>query len=154
MKKLTSFLIALACIGMTYAKDFNSAQLKLREDIKTFLAEEGYMPKLDSDGDITFKTEGIQYAVIISENESNPMYVVLYNGYNYNETYNRASISPYVSEMNQYKGLKLYLYENSFAFHCELFVNDAEGFTKTFKRYLEIMKLADDELTKLVSGKK
>lgn len=153
MKKLASFLILLACVGMTFAKDFNSAQLRLRDDIKTFLAEEGYLPKLDSDGDITFKTEGVQYGVIISETESNPMYVVLYNGYNYNEVYNRTSITPFVSEMNLYKGLKIYLRDTSFAFQCELFVYNAEGFTKTFKRYLEIMKLADDELTKLVSGK-
>ena len=143
----------MALVSIAGAKDFNSAQLKLRSDIMAFLAEEGYVPKLDSDGDITFKTEGVQYAVIISDSETNPMYVVLYNGYNYNETYNRASISPFVSEINLYKGLKLYLRENSFSFQCEMFVPDAEAFSKVFNRCLKIMKMADDELTSLVSGK-
>ena len=36
---------------------FNSEQLALRTDLFNFLMEEGFMPELDSDGDIKFKSE-------------------------------------------------------------------------------------------------
>lgn len=56
----------------------NSEQLALRTDLFNFLKEEGFMPELDSDGDIKFKSEGQPYYIRVSKTDENPMYVVLF----------------------------------------------------------------------------
>ena len=63
MKRLVAILLCAMSLStiFAYADDLTSSQLKLRNEIKAFLQEEGFMPEIDSDGDIKFKKEGSTY---------------------------------------------------------------------------------------------
>ena len=63
MKRILLLFILIIAISSTALaqKKFNSEQLQLRSSIELFLREEGFMPEIDSDGDIKFKKEGEPY---------------------------------------------------------------------------------------------
>ena len=71
-------LTATSFLNNVSARDLNSEQLALRNEIMSFLKEEGYMPEIDSDGDIKFKSEGNDFYVTVSATDENPMYVTLF----------------------------------------------------------------------------
>ena len=68
MKKIVSLIVCMLFLGTTFcfADELNLAQLRLRGDIKNYLQQEGYMPEIDSDGDIKFKKEGDTFYVKIN----------------------------------------------------------------------------------------
>ncbi len=62
MKKIILLLVALLSLSMdSLAQEFTEIQKKLRSDIIYFLNEEGYMPELNTNGNIQFKKEGDKY---------------------------------------------------------------------------------------------
>lgn len=97
-KILFALFFAFLCVGL-FAKDLNDAQKKVRSGIMYFLKEEGYMPELDSDGDILFKKEGMKYHVAVSDIDTSPMYVVLFHNYRYDDTYTKNKILSVLNEV-------------------------------------------------------
>ena len=152
MKRIMT-AITLACVVLmqAYAQEFTSAQLSLRNQIKTYIAEEGYMPTIDSDGDIKFKREGTTYYVIVSKTNSNPMYVRLICSYDYGETtYTRANIAKQLPELSRYKGVKVALYNSSYAYEGDMYLNNAKSFTDVFNTLLDQIDSIRDELGELL----
>jgi hypothetical protein len=47
---------------------------------RSYLAEEGYAPKIDSDGDVVFKYEGRMYCIVVDE-EDEEYFNVVYPGF-------------------------------------------------------------------------
>lgn len=147
MKKTLFVLLCLTLIiGRVSAKSLNSDQLELRQNIVSFLKEEGFMPEIDSDGDVRFKCEGTSYYVIIDEDNITPMYLTLYLGYNYTEKRNKSYIESIVSEINKYKGLKIIISERSYSLRIEMFLVNAEHFRYTFYKHMDILKQAMTEI--------
>ena len=149
MKKVVSVLVMVfCCIAMLQAKEFTSKQKQLRTNIVSFLKTEGYMPEIDSDGDIKFKSEGSTYYVIIDANESSPFYLSLVSIYSYNDSgkWSRRWFEGVASEINLYKGLSLELYSSTAYLSMGMFLTEAEHFNRSFYRMLQILKAAEDEL--------
>ena len=146
--------ITLACVVLmqAYAQDeFTSAQLSLRNQIKSYIAEEGYMPTIDSDGDIKFKKEGVTYYVIVSKTNSNPMYARLICSYDYGETtYTRANIAKQLPELSRYKGVKVALYNSTYAYEADMYLTNAKSFTDVFNTLLDQLESIRDELGELL----
>lgn len=111
---------------------FNSEQLALRTDLFNFLKEEGFMPELDSDGDIKFKSEGQPYYISVSKTDENPMYVVLFRSFNNPDEYSAETIAMASTKLNFYKGVKVLCFDKSFRIGAELYVRNAEPVKSAF----------------------
>lgn len=111
---------------------FNSEQLALRTDLFNFLKEEGFMPELDSDGDIKFKSEGQAYYISVSKTDENPMYVVLFRSFSNPDEYSAETIAMASTKLNFYKGVKVLCFDKSFRIGAELYVRNAEPVKSAF----------------------
>lgn len=112
--------------------EFNSEQLALRSDLFNFLKEEGFMPELNSDGNIKFKSEGQPYHISVSKTDESPMYVVLYRSFNNPDEYSAETIAMASTKLNFYKGVKVLCFDKSFRIGAELFVRNAEPVKSAF----------------------
>ena len=111
---------------------FNSEQLALRTDLFNFLKEEGFMPELDSDGDIKFKSEGQAYFISVSKTDENPMFVVLFRQFSNPDEYSAETIAMASTKLNFYKGVKVLCSDKSFRIGAELYVRNAEPVKSAF----------------------
>ena len=137
MKRLIITLVLglLILPGMSFAQSdsgFNSEQLALRTDLFNFLKEEGFMPELDSDGDIKFKSEGQAYYISVSKTDENPMYVVLFRSFSNPDEYSAETIAMASTKLNFYKGVKVLCFDKSFRIGAELYVRNAEPVKSAF----------------------
>ena len=144
MKRLIITLVLglLILPSMSFAQSdsgFNSEQLALRTDLFNFLKEEGFMPELDSDGDIKFKSEGQPYYISVSITEEKPMYVVLCRSFNNPNEYSAETIAMASTKLNFYKGVKVLCFDKSFRIGAELYVRNAEPVKSAFYKLKEII---------------
>lgn len=148
MKKIM-FILAFAVMlsANAFAKTLNSKQTALRDNLYSFVKNEGFQPTIDSDGDIKFKYQGKNYFIQVSSQNASPMYVSLSLIYPYDETYTMARLSnySYLSKVNDYKMCKLILNDNYFEISCSLFLEDASAFKNIFYKMLEIIAQADED---------
>ena len=127
------------------SKDYSDEQLALRNEISIFLKEEGFMPEIDSDGDIKFKFEGRSYYVSISSVDENPMYVNLFIPFNNPDDYSADVVVLATKSLNYYKGVKVVCYDNSFKISAELYLRDADLFKESFYKLMsQIDNVCDD----------
>lgn len=146
MKKIFLFFIAtFYSLTISYADELNANQLHLRTQISNFLKEEGFVPEIDSDGDIKFKYEGKSYYVSVSSTDNTPMYVTMFRPFEYPTEYSKETVKMASAELNLYKGVKLICLNNSFRIQAELYINDAEAFKYAFyKLRSQINNVSDD----------
>lgn len=125
--------------------EYNAEQLALQADLLNFLKEEGYMPEIDSDGDIAFKIEGKQFYMIISKTDDNPMYVILCRMFNYPDEYSRETFILATKELNLYKSIKVTCLNDYYRVGAELYTRDAEHIKGIFYKSVEVInKLTSD----------
>lgn len=113
-------------------KELNSEQLRLRTDLFNFLKEEGFMPELDSDGDVKFKSEGAVYYFSVSDTDENPMFVSFFREFDLPDEYPVETLVMATRELNMYKGVKMVIFKNSFRICAELYVRNAEPVKAAF----------------------
>lgn len=118
---------------------------ELTEMYRAYLAEEGYVPHVEDNGDVTFKFEGGLYIVIVPDDD--PDYFRLaYPGFweieNEEERLrvNQAALQACI----EIKVAKVYpLGDNTWA-AVELFCNPPENFKRVFQRSLRAIQTAVD----------
>ena len=152
MKRLVAIL--LCAVGLStiiaYADDLTPSQLKLRNEIKAFLQEEGFMPEIDSDGDIKFKKEGSIYYIKVYSSDTSPMYVALSLGFNKPEGYSDEAIKIAANELNLYKGVKVLCMDNGFSIRGEMYLVSSEAFKYSFYKLMsQISNVRDDFMDEL-----
>lgn len=137
MKKHLFFVLfqVLAIQGIM-ASDLTPAQLKLRDEMQDFLKEEGFMPEIDSDGDIRFKKEGSIHWISIAD--SGPFYIEFHRaGLKCNDV-NRDIVIAAVNEGNKkVRCAKAILNESSISFAVEMYCYSAEAFRYIFYQCLK-----------------
>ena len=67
----------------------------------------GYMPELNTNGNIQFKKEGDKYFISIDKRDTSPMYLTVGLSYIYNDTYSVDKVSKALKELNAYKAVKV-----------------------------------------------
>ena len=151
MKRLLFSLIC--CFSLVFSSKIaaednklSSEQLALRSEVVTFLKEEGFMPDIDSDGDIVFKIEGTKYIVSISDTDENPMYLSFYASFSYPSDYTSDVVLMASKELNRYKGVKVTCYDSSFRISCDLYLRDAESFKESFYKVKSQMSLVQSDI--------
>lgn len=139
MKKIFSIiLLAVVAIGIQ-AKDLNKEQMAIRLNVFKYLSQEGFQPKIDSDGDVKFVKDGKTYYAIINENWNEPYLLTLFIQYSYDATgdFTKSNIESCIPIVAQQKVVKLSCYRNSYALRADLFCKDAELFTSSFYRLMD-----------------
>lgn len=148
MKKIFCILVIMTIgFSASFAQNtLSSGQKALRDNIKSYLQEEGYQPSIDSDGDIKFKRQGDVYFISVSENDESPYYVRLSKYFSYSDKISKSKIALYYETINQYKMIKLIAAENSFILDSQMFLINSVSFTSIFNRVLRAMDAAEEEL--------
>lgn len=161
MKRVILFWVSILSLVLSSKiaaeeKQLTSEQLALRSEIVSFLKEEGFMPEIDSDGDVAFKAEGTRYYVSVSATDKNPMYLAFYAPYNYPSDYSSDVVVMASKQLNRYKGIKVICYDDAYEISCGLYLRNAELFKESFyKVKAQMVSLkADviDECEKVSSG--
>lgn len=146
MKKfLLSLLIQVCALQVIVAADLTPAQIKLRNELQSFLKEEGFMPEIDSDGDICFKKEGSIYYISINKNDESPMYISLIRYFNYPDEYSHEVVKMATAELNKYKGVKVLCYESSFRIQSDMYLVSAEAFKYAFYSMMSQIAYVEDD---------
>lgn len=155
MKKtfLSVIFCVLATMGLV-AKDFNDAQLALRLGIVEFLSEEGFQPKIDSDGDVRFKYKDLSHYFIINEDwDEGPFLVTLYLGFSYDDNiYTRENLERCIPLESKYKVVKLFCMETSYSYRSDVFCKDAEVLKSTFYSLLTEINAMREEVNLTVNS--
>lgn len=148
MKKCLILIVCMLLCNVAYisADELNLSQLRLRGDIKNFLQQEGYLPEIDSDGDIKFKKEGDSYYVIINPGDTSPMYVMLSRVLANPEGYTPEAIKLASAELNLYKGVKMLCFEKSISIRTEMYLTSADAFKNVFNKLLQNIQYAENDL--------
>lgn len=147
MKRLLLLVfLTLVTESVVGKNDFDEAQLRLRSNIEAFLREEGFMPNIDSDGDIEFKKEGDVYYVMIDERDTSPFYISLCKMYKYSEKFSRERIKGFLPELNLNKAVKVVFYDNVYSYQAEMYLINAENFKHVFYKLMNQLKLLEEEL--------
>ena len=139
------FCSVLMCTVAFAQKDYSSEQRSLRDKVMSFLKTEGFQPSIDEDGDIKFKRQGDVYYVIISDSDSNPMYLRLIKQFDFSGGITKSNIDNYAREVNKYKMCKLIVNENSFTICMEMYLTSASAFTSIFYKVIGVMDGAEEE---------
>lgn len=135
-----------------YAQDLTANQQKLRSEIMSFLQEEGYVPELDTDGEIMFKKEGTKYYIGIDNRDESPMYLRISLSFLYDDTYTREKVERALPELNRYKGVKTLCFDESYSYRAEVYLVDAEHFKFIFYKLMDQLDSMRKELKKICSG--
>ena len=151
MKRLFIFMMTVVMTISISAAELNAQQSKLRDDILTFLREEGFMPEIDSDGDIFFKREGKKWYIEISSTDYSPMYISLKYYYGYDKNCTKEKLIAMQETLNAYKGLKLVLSKKVFYFSAEMYVVNAEPLKYAFYKLIDQINNMNNEMIELVS---
>lgn len=153
MKRVFIFMMTVVMTISISAAELNAQQSKLRDDILTFLREEGFMPEIDSDGDIFFKREGMKWYIRISSTDNAPMFIDLSRFYKYDENYTRDKLIAMQETLNAYKGVKLTLGERLYSCSAEMYVVNADplkyAFYKLIKQISNMLKEMDELLSQI-----
>jgi len=107
---------------------------------KKYLAEEGYVPKVDSDGDIIFKHEGLTYCIFASENDKEFFRIALPNFWSIDSEEERRKVL--VAANTATGGVKVgkvFTVENNVWATVEMLIDPIENFSKVFRRSLSII---------------
>lgn len=64
-------VMALASFGCANAEEVNpTTKTEYQQFYMDYLTGEGYRPEVDSDGDVSFKREGLTYYIIVTETDA------------------------------------------------------------------------------------
>ncbi len=108
-----------------------------------FLAEQGYVPKIDDDGDVHFKFEGGDYFILIDE-EDESYFRLAYPAFwpIENEEERIAATISAAAATAEVKVAKVYLLRDNTWAAVEMFCSPPEVFQAVFKRSLHAIQAA------------
>ncbi len=129
-------MVALAFFGIARAEE---PGLSTKEDFQNFyveyLAGEGYRPEIDSDGDVSFKREGLTYYIIVTESDAEFFEMALPNIHHVEDESDRADCYVAADYSNaKSKVSKVYLVADDVWVTVELFIASPDDFKDVFQR--------------------
>jgi len=143
MKPINAFVCALVCLCSLISspvllaadKRTNWSKKHLQNIYMAYLKKEGYMPRLDSDGDVVFKSEGNTFFVAMSEEDPTFFRLILPNIWKVEGQTERAYVLTAADQSNAMcKVSKLFLVEDRVWVSIEQFLASPEDFKSIFKR--------------------
>jgi len=138
---------AVAAVGVAgsqpvAAQDASKLSRQELQDLYVnFLKEEGYVPNLDSDGDVVFKVEGRSYLIFVDEKDQEFFRLGFINFWKIESEEERTRVYIAASESSaNTKVAKVYVVREDTWASIELFVHRPEDFKAVFKRSMSALK--------------
>jgi len=140
-------LFAMAMIVAMLAGDSTvSAQERSKKEMQelymTYLKREGYVPSVDSDGDVVFKIEGKSYFIAVHEDDPEFFRLVHPNFWEIENLAERQEVILACQHANsKTKCTKVVMVRDNVWASVEIFVEKPEDFEKVFKRCLSALRV-------------
>lgn len=147
MKRFVTFVLLAGMLLSSYAVGFNASQEALRTAIETDLKNKGYTVERQDDG-LKFKSEGINYFIEISKEDTNPMYVRLSRYIKFDDKIKREDVMAKLKDYNSTYAVKAYCKEKNLILTADMIVTSADQFTYVFGDLLSLMKSAAENINK------
>jgi len=107
------------------------------EMYKSYLAEEGYIPKIDGDGDVLFKYEGKTYAIIIDPDDDIFFNLAIPGFWSIESEEERAQVAQAaLFATSRTKVAKVYPTKDNTVASVQMFCSPPEAFQAVFERAL------------------
>lgn len=125
---------------------------------EAYLREEGYVPRIDGDGDVVFKMEGTTYFIDVDEDDAAYFRVVCPNFWPIDDEAERARAFAACSRTSaQVKVTKVHLEQDNTWASVELFLADPKDFEQVFPRAMRSLRhglqvFVDDMRSQLSDG--
>ncbi len=155
MKKLFSLLFFLMTIALTVVadNDLNTKQTRMRDDIFNFLKCEGFVPNIDSNGNIQFKSQGVLHRIRIYSSDVDPMYLSMYVEYTYaDEKFTQYAMRRVAADVSTFKAVRLELYDDSYHYTSDLYLTSAEAFNTVFYKLKKQIEALSNEVADKLSN--
>ncbi|MDR3170373.1 MAG: hypothetical protein LBU17_01965 [Treponema sp.] len=144
MRVLKIVLICIAFITMPLSAQMSKNQLQTM--YTDYLKTEGYLPSIDSDGDIYFKSEGKTYYIIVYDNDLGFFQLLYPEFWNIESEEERLQVAESASyATRRTKVAKVFMTSNGdTSISAEAFLKNPEDFKNVFPRMLSGIKTARD----------
>lgn len=108
---------------------------------KTYLQAEGYVPRIDEDGDVVFKAEGVTYILFGAEDDPDYFRLAVPNFWRIGDDDERLRVLVAAAAITaQMKVAKVQVLRDSVWVSVEMFVSPIENFTRVFPRSLRMLQ--------------
>lgn len=137
---IAAVAVTLAFFGCAHAE----SSLTTREDFQKFysdyLSSEGYKPEVDTDGDVSFKREGLTYYIIVTETDSEFFEMALPNIHHIEDETDRTAAYIAADYSNaKSKVSKVYMVGDDVWVTVELFIASPDAFKDVFERAMSAL---------------
>jgi len=146
MKKFLFSLIGLMAFASQAQAELTGDALRFRNNIKSFLQEEGFSPYVDSDDDLCFKKEGNLHWISFSNSEK-PVYVRFNRATTNCEGWDIPRLLEVLNDVNRdYRCIKATLSSNQeyISYAVESYYYTPEDFKYSFYKYLDVLNSCRD----------
>lgn len=145
MKKLLIVITVLASFVCQVRAELTGDALRFRNNIKSFLQEEGFSPYVDSDDDLCFKKEGNLHWISFTGDK--PVYVRFNRATTNCEGWDLGRLLQVLNEVNRdYRCIKATLSEDQtyISYAVESYCYAPEDFKYAFYKYLNVLNNCRD----------
>jgi hypothetical protein len=140
MKKLVLMLLLAATSLAAVPAYAQEPDGEFRDFCMDYLREEGYVPRLDEDGDIAFKVEGIEYYLITPAVDTDILQLAWF-GWDFDDDAEKTRAFVAANAVNaSVKIGKLYVLESRMGLDVYQFVSSTRDVRVFFPRMLQFMR--------------
>lgn len=145
MKRILMFVMLTGTLLSAYAAEYNQKQEALRSAIESSLKSDGYNVERQDDG-LKFNSEGVNYFIEISKEDTNPMYVRLTRYIKFDDNLKRDDVMAKLKEYNSTYAVKAYCKEKNLILSADMLVTSADQFTSVLGDLLSLLKSAAESI--------
>lgn len=111
------------------------------EMYRSYLADEGYAPKIDNDGDVVFKCEGRTYAILLDNEDEEYFHLAFPNFWSIDSEDEREKVTQAATYATAHtKVAKIFPVKNDTWGSVEMFCSPPEVFRAVFPRALRALR--------------
>lgn len=134
--------VSIDCaLSTVHAEEKKFTKDELQELYLSFLKREGYIPKLDEDGDISFKSESKNYYIFIDEKDPQFFRLVFPGFWEIENEKERARVLMAASHATwQTKCAKVFMVKDNVWASIEIFVAEPKDFEPVFSRSMAALR--------------
>lgn len=121
--------------------DIPSSKQQRADMYKNYLTEEGFSPKIDSDGDVVFKYEGKSYCIMVDENDEEFFRLIFPNFWSIeNEEERNKVLMAAAYSTARTKVAKIFTVRDDTWASIEMFCSPPEAFKIAFRRCVSALQ--------------
>ncbi|MDD2961720.1 MAG: hypothetical protein PHR45_06540 [Muribaculaceae bacterium] len=150
MKKLILIVALLLGTLAMQGERLTSKQVQLRSNVFQFLKEEGFMPKVSDNSNITFKSEGQYFIVLFDERDTYPYYAEICLTDNYSEKYTIDAVKRCLPSLNFMRAVNTVCFDDYIKMAVQIYFTDIEQVKHTLYIALSQLKTTEEKLIKLI----